>query len=96
MPLYRCDWPNHKTSLVHAKTKADAVLLLDDFGAATPTMLSVLEDFMVTIAREEAVDEEDADTFVITEVSERTYDALEDVATIDELVEEEEEAEGDD
>jgi hypothetical protein len=46
MAIYLCRWPNGEFSIVNAKTKADAIELLDEWGNAEQAFLSRLSDCM--------------------------------------------------
>jgi hypothetical protein len=46
MAIYLCRWPNGEFSIVSAKTKADAVELLDEWGNAEQALLSRMPDCM--------------------------------------------------
>jgi hypothetical protein len=46
MATYLCRWPNGEFSIVSAKTKADAIELLDEFGNAEQAFLSPMPDCM--------------------------------------------------
>ena len=46
MPIYLCRWPNGEFSIVNAKTKADAIELLDEWGNAEQALLSRMTDCM--------------------------------------------------
>jgi hypothetical protein len=46
MAIYLCRWPNGEFSVVSAKTKADAIVLLDEWGNAEQASLSRITDCM--------------------------------------------------
>ena len=46
MATYLCRWPNGDFSIVSAKTKADAIELLDEWGNAEQALLSRMPDCM--------------------------------------------------
>ena len=46
MAIYLCRWPNGDFSIVSAKTKADAIELLDEWGNAEQAFLSRMPDCM--------------------------------------------------
>jgi hypothetical protein len=46
MAIYLCRWPNGEFSIVSAKTKADAIELLDEWGNAEQASLSRITDCM--------------------------------------------------
>ena len=46
MATYLCRWPNGEFSIVSAKTKADAIELLDEWGNAEQALLSRMPDCM--------------------------------------------------
>lgn len=46
MAIYLCRWPNGEFSIVSAKTKADAIELLDEWGNAEQALLSRMPDCM--------------------------------------------------
>lgn len=46
MAIYLCRWPNGEFSIVSAKTKADAIELLDEWGNAEQASLSRMRDCM--------------------------------------------------
>jgi hypothetical protein len=46
MAIYLCRWPNGEFSIVSAKTKADAIELLDEWGNAEQASLSRMPDCM--------------------------------------------------
>jgi hypothetical protein len=46
MAIYLCRWPNGEFSIVSAKTKADAIELLDEWGNAEQAFLSRITDCM--------------------------------------------------
>jgi len=46
MAIYLCRWPNGYFSIVAAKTKADAIELLDEWGNAEQASLSRITDCM--------------------------------------------------
>jgi hypothetical protein len=50
MSLYKCEWPNGDVSFVLARDKADAMVRLDEFGAAEPRMISKLSEFMIDLS----------------------------------------------
>jgi hypothetical protein len=47
MPIYMCRWENGDISFVSATSKNDAILALDEVGAATAEMLCAVNQFMV-------------------------------------------------
>jgi hypothetical protein len=46
MAIYLCRWPNGEFSVVSAKTKSDAIELLDEWGNAEQASLSRMPDCM--------------------------------------------------
>jgi hypothetical protein len=74
MPLFRCDWPNGETTFVLASTKADAIDKLDEFDAAEPEMLRVVNEFMLSIGRVPAANPEEEDDFIVTDIGEQTLE----------------------
>jgi hypothetical protein len=46
MAIYLCRWPNGEFSIVNAKTKSDAIELLDEWGNAEQAFLSRMPDCM--------------------------------------------------
>src|SRR5438105_1383389 len=46
MAIYLCRWPNGEFSIVNAKTKADAIELLDEWGNAEQASLTRITDCM--------------------------------------------------
>ena len=46
MAIYLCRWPNGDFSIVSAKTKSDAIELLDEWGNAEQASLTVMGDCM--------------------------------------------------
>jgi hypothetical protein len=50
MPLYLCRWPNGDCSIVLARNTEDAVLRLDETGAALPEYLSVMHSCLIDLA----------------------------------------------
>jgi hypothetical protein len=46
MAIYLCRWPNGEFSIVNAKTKGDAIVLLDEWGNAEQAILTRLNDCM--------------------------------------------------
>jgi hypothetical protein len=46
MAIYLCRWPNGEFSIVNAKTKSDAVELLDEWGNAEQASLTRMADCM--------------------------------------------------
>jgi hypothetical protein len=47
MPLYICRWQNGNVSAVSARSRENAVVLLDEIGSAEACELFPIEDFMV-------------------------------------------------
>ncbi len=47
MPLYICRWQNGNVSAVSARSREDAIVLLDEIGSAEACELFPIEDFMV-------------------------------------------------
>ena len=48
MPLYKCQWADGAVSFVIAKNKAQAISDLMEVGAANPSEVTVVKDFLVT------------------------------------------------
>ena len=46
MVIYLCRWPNDEFSIVNAKTKDDAIELLDEWGNAEQASLTRMTDCM--------------------------------------------------
>jgi hypothetical protein len=46
MPIYLCRWPNGEFSIVNAKTKDEAIELLDEWGNAEQALLTRMTDCM--------------------------------------------------
>jgi hypothetical protein len=46
MPVYLCRWPNGEFSIVSARTKSDAIELLDEWGNAEQASLTRMSDCM--------------------------------------------------
>jgi hypothetical protein len=46
MAIYLCRWPNGEFSIVNAKTKGDAIELLDEWGNAEQASLTLMTDCM--------------------------------------------------
>jgi len=46
MAIYLCRWPNGEFSVVSAKTKSDAIELLDEWGNAEQASLTRMPDCM--------------------------------------------------
>ena len=46
MPIYLCRWPNGEFSIVNAKSKDDAIELLDEWGNAEQASLTRMADCM--------------------------------------------------
>ena len=46
MAIYLCRWPNGEFSIVNAKTKDDAIELLDEWGNAEQASLTRMPDCM--------------------------------------------------
>ena len=46
MAIYLCRWPNGEFSIVNAKTKSDAIELLDEWGNAEQASLTRMADCM--------------------------------------------------
>ena len=46
MAIYLCRWPNGEFSIVNAKTKDDAIELLDEWGNAEQASLTRMTDCM--------------------------------------------------
>ena len=46
MAIYLCRWPNGEFSIVNAKTKRDAIELLDQWGNAEQAFLTLMTDCM--------------------------------------------------
>lgn len=46
MAIYLCRWPNGEFSIVNAKTKGDAIEMLDEWGNAEQAFLSRMTDCM--------------------------------------------------
>ena len=46
MPIYLCRWPNGEFSIVNAKTKDDAIELLDEWGNAEQAFVTRMTDCM--------------------------------------------------
>src|SRR5258708_34568583 len=46
MAIYLCRWPNGEFSIVNAKTKGDAIEMLDEWGNAEQALLSRMTDCM--------------------------------------------------
>lgn len=46
MAIYLCRWPNGEFSIVNAKTKNEAIVLLDEWGNAEQAILTRLNDCM--------------------------------------------------
>ena len=46
MAMYLCRWPNGEFSIVNAKTKSDAIELLDEWGNAEQAFLTRMADCM--------------------------------------------------
>ena len=46
MAIYLCRWPNGEFSIVNAKTKGDAIEMLDEWGNAEQAFLSRMADCM--------------------------------------------------
>lgn len=46
MAIYLCRWPNGEFSIVNARTKSDAIALLDEWGNAEQAFLSRMTDCM--------------------------------------------------
>jgi hypothetical protein len=47
MPNYLCRWPNGDFSIVNARTKAEAIEMLDEWGNAEQAFLSRMADCML-------------------------------------------------
>ena len=48
MPVYMCRWENGEVSVVRAKSKKDACLLLDELAEVEPDDLHPVSDFMLS------------------------------------------------
>jgi hypothetical protein len=46
MPNYLCRWPNGDFSIVNARTKGEAIEMLDEWGNAEQAFLSRMADCM--------------------------------------------------
>ena len=46
MAIYLCRWPNGEFSIVNARTKGDAIELLDEWGNAEQASLTRMTDCM--------------------------------------------------
>lgn len=47
MAIYLCRWPNGEFSIVNAKTKGDAIVMLDEWGNAEQASLTRITDCML-------------------------------------------------
>jgi hypothetical protein len=70
MATYLCRWPNGEFSIVTAKTKADAIELLDEFGNAEQALLSPMPDCMFDFRLR------DDGQIELADIGESTYDSI--------------------
>jgi hypothetical protein len=70
MPIYLCRWPNGEFSIVNARTKAEAIELLDEWGNAERAFISRMTDCMLDFRLA------DDGQFELANVGERTRDCV--------------------
>jgi hypothetical protein len=70
MAVYLCRWPNGDFSIVSARTKSDAIVLLDEWGNAEQAKLWRMQDCMFDFCLN------DDGEIVLAETGEATYDEL--------------------
>jgi hypothetical protein len=90
MAIYLCRWPNGEFSIVNAKTKDEAIELLDEWGNAEQAFLTRMNDCMIDFR---LTDEGKIELANISEYTERwiretCYPNLEDALATAELDEE--------
>jgi hypothetical protein len=77
MPLFICRWQNGGFSAVSAKSRDDAIILLDEVGNAEECELFTVKDFMVHFSlNEEATDLEEMIPVELEGFGEDTLDML--------------------
>jgi len=70
MAIYLCRWPNGEFSVVSAKTKSDAIELLDEWGNAEQASLTRMPDCMLDFRLD------DDGQIELADVGEATYDHI--------------------
>ena len=70
MAIYLCRWPNGEFSIVTAKTKGDAIELLDEWGNAEQALLKRMTDCMFDFRLR------DDGQIELADVGESTYDRI--------------------
>lgn len=70
MAIYVCRWPNGEFSIVNAKTKGDAIEMLDEWGNAEQALLTRMPDCMFTFRLS------DDGRIELAEIGEATRDSI--------------------
>ena len=70
MAVYLCRWPNGEFSIVSARSKGDAIVLLDEWGNAEQAQISRMQDCMFDFRLS------DEGEIELTQVGEATYDLV--------------------
>jgi len=70
MAIYLCRWPNGEFSIVSAKTKSDAIELLDEWGNAEQASLTRMQDCMFDFRRD------DEGRIDLADIGEASYDHI--------------------
>jgi len=70
MAIYLCRWPNGEFSVVSAKTKSDAIELLDEWGNAEQASLTRMPDCMFDFRLD------DDGQIELADIGEATYDHI--------------------
>ena len=70
MAIYLCRWPNGEFSVVSAKSKSDAIELLDEWGNAEQASLTRMSDCMFDFRLD------DEGEIVLADIGEATHDHL--------------------
>src|SRR5260370_28177552 len=70
MAIYLCRWPNGEFSIVNAKTKGDAIEMLDEWGNAEQALLSRMTDCMFDFRLG------DDGQFELANIGESTHDGI--------------------
>jgi hypothetical protein len=70
MAIYLCRWPNGEFSIVSAKTKADAIELLDEWGNAEQALLSRMPNCTFDFRLR------DDGQIVLADIGESTHDCI--------------------
>ena len=77
MPLFICRWQNGDFSAVHARSREDAIILLDEVGNAEQCELFAVRDFMVHFhLHDEVTDLEEMIPVELEGFGEDTFDML--------------------